>query len=168
MEYLTPEIKNNLSLYLKTKKTALKTLETLESIESGIFSEEMSNAEFYENFTQRLELSQKEVVSFLLNDILEGKHDKVNIDHIVEEFSNYIMDVEILHVSLSIEPSDKLLEDVYNWLRKNFVKDAVFLLDHDLDENMFAGIKLSYGGKFYDLSLDAEIEAFLSDYQFKQ
>jgi F0F1-type ATP synthase delta subunit len=168
MEYLTPEIKNNLSLFLKTKKTALKTLETLETIESGLFEEGIGGAEFYENFTQRLELSQKEVVTFLINDVLDGKYDKVDIDHIAEEFSNYIKDVEVLHVTLPIEPSDKLLEDIYEWLKKNFVKDEIFLLEHEVEEDMFAGLKVSYKGKFHDLSLDTEIEAFLDSYQFIQ
>ena len=166
MEYLTPEIKNNLSLYLKTKRTALKTLETLESIESGLFEHGVNSAEFYENFTHKLELSQKEVVTFLLNDVLDGKYDKVDIDHIVEEFSSYIKDVEVLHVTIPIEPSDKLLDDIYEWLKKNFVKDDIFLLEHEMKDDMFAGIKLSYKGKFYDFSLDTEIEAFLDSYQF--
>ena len=166
MEYLTPEVKKNLTSYLKTKQNALKTMKELEEIETGIFSENSSNAEFYENFTQKLGLKQKEIISFLVEEILNGKHDKSSIDAVVSEFSDYIKEVEILHVTLSVDPSDKVMNDLFEWLSKNFAKEEVFLLDYEKDDDMLAGVKVSYKGRFYDLSLNAKIEAFLSSYQF--
>lgn len=166
MAYLNPEIRKNLTLYLKTKKRALKTLDELEKIESNVFSGGLTSVEFYEKFTQKLELGQKEIISFLLNDVLDGKFDKVSVEKVTDEFSEYIKNVEILHLTLPVEPSEKLMNKLFDWLVKNFAADEIFLLDYEEDDTLFAGLKVSYKGKFYDLSLDAKIEAFLRDYQF--
>ena len=59
-----------------------------------------------------------------------------------------------------------MFEKIFGIFRKRKKAAISQEIPGEMDEDMFAGIKLSYKGKFYDFSLDTEIEAFLDSYQF--
>lgn len=71
-----------------------------------------------------------------------------------------LTEAPVLHVTLSSEPTQDLLETMSTWARQEL--DSHSLLAISLDPGILGGICLSYNGHFLDLSVRSELDSYFT------
>lgn len=78
----------------------------------------------------------------------------------LEGLISTLLAMEEFKVVFSVEPSESLVESVYNYMLKNTGMNV--LLDYYIDPGIIGGVLISYKGKYYDGSLSKTLETYIN------
>ncbi len=69
---------------------------------------------------------------------------------------DYLKKCKVLKMSLAIEPTEEIVDHIFNWVLEN-IGDGI-VLDIDKDESILGGAIISFGGLYKDFSLRRNLE----------
>ena len=73
-----------------------------------------------------------------------------------------ISSLPVLSLTVAFEPKAETLKSLSEWFFINLHKQMLF--DISLDQNIIAGAKITYNGKFFDFSIKSTFERILQNY----
>lgn len=144
----------NLASNLKTYKNALKFKSFVEDINLSLSKDKRWGIE------SLLEKSDNVIKDLLLDLLKKSDVDLNNSDVVLDSLSNLIEEIdgfEKIDITVSVEPNEKLIREIYNFIQNEIDKD--FLIAFEVDKNLLGGVRISYKGKYLDLSLKSKLES---------
>lgn len=144
---------------LKTVNINIKTVEEKEELES--YLELLEESVFKkEGFAQTLKDSVPVKYSSFIKEFLDKNKVSINDGESVKSafdgLKSYLKNLTPVNLTIAYSPSEKSLENIYNWVFKNIGENII--LDIDIDSGLLGGAIISYKGKYSDYSLKKSLE----------
>ncbi len=93
----------------------------------------------------------------LVNEINTSKDIKVYLNTLIKAIEM----IEVVYLSLAIEPTGEIIERMNLWLRKNTEK--IVIMEFEYKPQLIAGAGVAYKGKFGDYSLEKRIDEYIEE-----
>ena len=118
----------------------------------------------------------KEEIDILLNSLyksnfeetLYSKVRKTIVDSLVRvgaihesplrSLQKQLSDLRVLKLTLALEPTPALVDNISSWVKTNVGEDVV--LDLDLNSDLIGGAQIAFAGKYADYSLSSAYDQF--------
>jgi len=93
-----------------------------------------------------------------LEKIFQANPDK---DAVLKEIKKLLEGVNIVELTIALEPTRQLTDRVSGWVKKNLSEDA--LIRFEIDKKIVAGAKIIYKGAYHDFSTSKKIVELTSN-----
>ncbi|GEM_PF-1871787 len=139
--------------FLKTKNDANDFIYLLEKLSADLFKK---NGKSFDKLLSQ-DLSYE--VGKTLKSVAEGTGESMRNKQHVELFFSHLKDITsslpVIHVIVAVEPTEKVVSLIHNWIYNNFKK--LMLLDITYDPELIGGCVVSFNGKANDYSLKSQM-----------
>ena len=119
------------------------------------------------------DIDEFEKAQFLGGNRKDGLYKKINSENLkilrqyaddpeaLKKLRNDLLDLEIVRVTISYEPSVSTVDMVSSWARENLKRDV--LVSFDIDKNIEGGAVISFRGKYANLTIKDQLEIYFRD-----
>jgi len=83
-------------------------------------------------------------------------------ENVIEKIRQELEGVKFLKVTLAIDPSEKFIESMADWLNK--MNSRNIALDIEVDQSIIGGVIVEFEGKYFDASLRSKLDLVLKNY----
>lgn len=77
----------------------------------------------------------------------------------LQGLSKELVNIPTVKISLSFEPSEETIGVLLAWVRKNVGEGII--IEFGLEPQMIGGAKVAFGGKYYDGSIEKQLDSLL-------
>ncbi len=144
---------------LKTADMNIKTVEEkeelenyLELLEESVFKKEGFAQALKDNVPVKYSSFIKELLDKNKVDLSDGESVKSAFDGL----RSYLKNLTPVNLAIAYSPSEKSLENIYNWVFKNIGENII--LDIDIDSGLLGGAIITYKGLYGDYSFKKALE----------
>lgn len=81
--------------------------------------------------------------------------EKPDKDVVLKELKKILESVDILELTIALEPTRQLIDRVSDWVKKNLSEGT--LIRFEIDKRIVAGSKIIYKGSYHDFSISKKI-----------
>ena len=144
---------------LKTADINIKTVEEKEELEN--YLELLEESVFKKDgFAQALKDNVPVKYSSFIKELLDKNKvnlsDGESVKSAFDGLRSYLKNLIPINLTIAYSPSEKSLENIYNWVFKNIGENII--LDIDIDSGLLGGAIITYKGLYGDYSFKKALE----------
>lgn len=102
-----------------------------------------------------------QIIKKLLQENKIDSSDYDSLDKLLNSIKQDLKKIRILKMSLAIDPTNEIVDHLFNWVKKNLGEGII--LDIDRDETILGGAIISFDGRYKDFSLKRNLEEIFRD-----
>lgn len=140
--------------YLKTTYDAKRLLHMLEHLEDALFK---NTTTFEETFKKDLPFPLNELLTDLFTEQNIKVTDQANVKIFLTKLITTIRSLPTINLTISMAPTGQFVDNISKWISLNMQRPL--LLAITVDPKLIAGVKIGFGGKYYDYSLQSKFNA---------
>lgn len=112
-------------------------------------------------FEETLEKRVRAEVADLLRTL---KLKEKNFQGFLKALRQVLVELKQIDMTIAIEPSEELINQVYNWFKTTLNESLV--INFSKNPDLIGGAQIAYKGKYYEFSLKKELEEAIKQKQF--
>lgn len=146
------QIYSELVSFVKTKDDFGLINDQLDLLEAGIYETKGNTFDFV--LKNKLPDSFSKLILKLTE--FESKED------VIKKIRERLSDVKFLELTLAIQPTQKFIEKMTDWISKSSTLNIA--LSIKIDQSIIGGALIEFEGKYFDGSVRSKLERILKDY----
>lgn len=143
----------NLAKKLKTYENALEFKSFIEDIKLELSKDKRKTVESV--LEEDNSMLGNSVAHLLQESNVDVSDTPVVIDFLTKTV-NKIDSFESVELTVAVDPSEELIREVFGWLQSEINEDIILKID--IDSQILGGVRITYKGKYLDLSLSSKLE----------
>lgn len=138
---------------LISKEDASDLILRLDEAIAGLFK---SKGSLDEHLAQVFSHAEKDAITAILTAQKIELTDITAIEKVLEHIKKEIQKIPVLELTLSIQPTEKFVRHIQNWVENNATGKV--LVETKVDRSIIAGVVMSINGYYHDYSLGKMIQ----------
>jgi F0F1-type ATP synthase delta subunit len=134
--------------YLKTDRDRNKLISLLQTVERKLFTK---NVDIPTLFDHDIPYPLNEALKTFCEQQGLQVTNPSSLQNIITQLTKQLQELPILHLTLSLQPTNQLIEKISRWLEQE--TKQIMLITITVDPKILAGIQINNQGKQYDYSL---------------